>query len=152
MPLIGTVWSGTAPGLPGTQTISGTITSASDLSTYTTQAMVGVKADMKDTTNFGSGAYYSEIPGIKHGSVTLAFQQDYAASALDAIIRTTMGGLGVLVYLDLKPTVLARSVTNPSFVCAFYIADYTFVNGNVGDKNALSFPITANGKFDWLTT
>ena len=150
LPLVGVAWTGTAPGLPGTQTVSGTITSTSDLSVYTTQAMVDVKANMLDSTNFGSGGYHAEIPGIKSGSFGLTFNQSYTASEIDVIIRTTLGGLGSLAYIDLKATSSARGATNPSFVAAFYISDYTFLNGNVGDKNGLSVTWNTTGKFDWL--
>lgn len=152
MPQAGAAWTGTAPGLPGTQTTSGTITSASDLSTYCTNVAVNVKAAMLDTTNFGSGGYHAEIPGLKTGQVGLGFNQDYAASALDVIIRTTLGGLGTLVYFDIKATSASRSATNPSFVFAAYIADYTFITGNVGDKNTTMLPLTPTGAFAWLTS
>lgn len=151
MPLVGTAFAATPPGLPGTQTIAGTVTSPSDLSVYTTQAMVNVKASMQDTTNFGSGGYHAEIPGLKEGSFGLTFNQDYAASAIDVIIRTTLGGLGALAYIDLKATSAARSATNPSFVAAFYISEYTFISGSVGDKNGFSVSWSTTGAFAWLT-
>jgi len=151
MPLVGTAFTSVAPGLPGTQTIAGTITTPSDLSVYTTQAMVNAKAAMLETTNFGSGGYHAEIPGLKSGSFGLTFNQSYTASEIDTIIRTTLGGLGGLAYLDLKATSAARSATNPSFVCAFYVSDYTFISGGVGDKNGFSVSWNTTGAFAWLT-
>ena len=149
--LTGTAFTTVAPGLPGTQVVAGTITSAVDISTYCTNVAVNVKAAMLDITNFGSGGYHAEIPGLKTGQVGLNFLQDYAAAALDAIVRTTLGGLGALIYVDVKATNAARAVTNPSFVFAAYIADYTFITGNVGALNLSMLPLTPTGAFAWLT-
>lgn len=147
---LGTAWTGTAPGAPGTQSISGTITSASDISVFATAVEVPKKVDVKEWTNFGSGGYVLKTPGLKSAALKIGVNQDFAASQLDSIIRGF--GLGTLVYYDVKPTSAARSATNPSEVGAAYITSYTPIVGKVGDLLVLTFDWEITGKFDTLTS
>lgn len=125
---------------------------SADLTPFTGQIAWLGKANMLDTTNFGSGGYHAEIPGLKAGSFGFTFNQDYAASQIDVIIRTTLGGLGAFAFIDIKATNAARSATNPSFVAAFYVSDYTFLSGSVGNKNGFSVTWNTTGQFAWLTS
>lgn len=152
MPLVGAAWTGTAPGLPGTQTVSGTITSTSDLSTYTKSVSVSLEAAQQTTTNFGSGLFETNLAGIKSGSVTFSFNQDLAASQLYIIINTTLGGLGSLAYLDLKATSSARGATNPSLVAAMYLTSWPVISGAVGDVNTVDVTWRFTGAFAFLTS
>jgi len=150
MPLVGAAWTGTAPGLPGTQTVAGTITSTSDLSVYTRNVGVNLAAATGKTTNMGSGGYETNLTSIKSGTVTFQFNQDFAA-ALHVIINTTIGGLGALAYVDLKATSAARGAGNPSFVAAFFITTYTPVMGSTGDVATIDVTWPLNGAFAFLT-
>lgn len=157
MTLLGTAWTGTAPGLPGTQTISGTITSTSDISTFVRGGgEPGWKTAMESTTNEGSGGYSAVIPGITTGD-DLVFEcnSDQAASQLDVIVRTTLGGVSragsVPVYVDIKPTNAARSVTNPSFVAAVFISAWSPFAGSVGGVAIGRLTLTTTGAFGQLT-
>ena len=152
MVLLGAAWTGTAPGLPGTQTPAGTITSSSDISSFVRSGNPATKVAMQDGTTFGTGGYMVQYPGIKSGDdLVFEFLSDYAASQIDAIVRTTLGGLGSLVYVDLKPTNSARGATNPSFVCAAYISGYTPIGGSVGDMAAGQLTLSITGAFTYLT-
>lgn len=148
----GTAWTGTAPGSPGTQTISGTITSVSDLSVYCTSVQIPLVIGTQDATTLGSGGYRLMLPAIKSSDVALALLNDFAASALNDILRTTLGGLGATVYLDIKPTSAARSTTNPSYVFACLITQLQPVMGAVGNLNAMSLTWPATGAFATLTS
>ncbi len=152
MTLLGAAWSGTAPGLPGTQTITGTITSASDISSYVRSGNASPTAAMQDGTTFSSGGFVVMYPGLKSGdSITFDCLSDFAASTLYPIVQTTLGGLGSLVYLDQKPTNSARGTTNPSFVAAAYISAWSPIGGSVGDLSAASLTLTITGAFAYLT-
>ena len=152
MVLLGAAWTGTAPGLPGTQTVSGTITSSSDISAYVKSGNPSTNAAMQDGTTFGNGSFVVQYPGLKSGDdITFEIVSDFAAAAIDSIVRTTLGGIGSLVYLDLKATNSARGAPNPSFVAAAYISSYVPVQGSVGDLGMGSLTLTVTGKFDYLT-
>lgn len=152
MVLLGAAWTGTAPGLPGTQTVSGTITTASDISAYVRSGNPSTSAAMQDGTTFGNGGFVVQYPGLKSGDdITFELVSDFAATTIHPIIQTTLGGIGSLAYLDLKPNNAARSATNPSFVAAAYISNYVPVSGAVGDLAMGSLTLTIIGKFDYLT-
>jgi hypothetical protein len=152
---LGTGWTGTAPG--ANVTISGTVTSGSDISAYLVGGPdPGWDVDQVETTNNASGGYTEVIPGITTGDdLVLDCNSDQAASALDQIIRTTLGGVSVAgsspIYVDIKPTSAARSTTNPSFVAAVYISKWAPYSGDVGDRAAGQLTLTITGKFDTLT-
>lgn len=146
---IGAAWTGTAPGGPGSQTVAGTITTASDLSVFATSVEVPKKADVKESTNFGSGGYVTKAAGLKSASLKIGVNQDFAASQLHSIISGL--GLGAVVYYDVMPTNAVRSATNPSEVGQAIITSYTPVMGKVGDLLVLSLDWEVTGAFATLT-
>ena len=145
MTLMGTGWTGTAPGSPGTQTVAGTITSTTDVSVMMTSVDVSLSADELDFTNFGSGGWRLKTVGLNSGTVQFNFNQDYAASTVDALfgIGGTFG-FGTTFFVDIKPTNAARGTTNPSTVLSVVNLGYNPVSGSVGDLAvvSLTFPIT----------
>jgi hypothetical protein len=153
MTLLGAAWTGTAPGLPGTQTISGTISSTSDISAYVRGGNPAPTAAMLDGTNFASGGFTVMYPGLKSGdTITFDCISDFASSTLYPIVQTTLGGLGSLVYLDQKATNSSRGATNPSFVAAAYISAWSPIGGSVGELSAASLTLTITGAFGYLTS
>lgn len=155
--LLGTAWTGTAPGV-GVATPSGTITSASDISSYLVGGGdPGWSANMVDVTNHGSLGYSTVIPGITTGDdLVFDCNSDWASSQLGAIVRTTLGGVArpgsSPIYVDIKPTSSARSATNPSFVAAVFISKWQPYAGNVGGKAAARLTLTITGTFTDLTS
>ena len=106
----------------------------------------------QDGTTFGTGGFVAMYPGLKSGdNIVLDALSDFAASQLHAIINTTLGGLGALVYLDQMPTSAARGTTNPSFVAACYISGYKPFTGAVGALAIASVELTVSGAFAYLT-
>lgn len=150
--LLGTTWTGTAPGLPGTQTVSGTIASSSDITSFVQSVGVETSAALQDGTTFGSGGFVAQYAGLKSGTFTLNVINDFAASQLDAIIRTTLGGLGATVYYDVKPTSSARGASNPSYVGAVILSDWKPITTQVGNLTVVSISWSTTGQFATLTS
>jgi hypothetical protein len=156
--LLGTAWTGTAPGLPGTQTISGTVTTPSDISSFVTSGgEPGFVTAMEETTNQGSGAYRAVIPGITTGDdLVFDCNSDTAAAQLDAIIRTTLGGVARAgsnpIFVDIKRTIAARSATNPSFVAACFISSWKPIMGATGAVAKTQLTLTVTGAHGELTS
>lgn len=153
--LAGTGWTGTAPGAPGTQTVSGTITSSTDLSAFCTSVTLSFAAALQDATNFASGGFTGNVIGLKSGTVQLNFNQDYVVTTgLDFLINSTLGGVGNSTgfYLDIKPTSSARGTSNPSYVCHILMSEYPPIVGNVGDKAAVGVSWVTNFAFARLTS
>jgi hypothetical protein len=155
--LLGTAWTGTAPGV-GVATPSGTITTASDITSFIKGGGdPGWSANMVDVTNMGSLGYSVVIPGITTGDeLVFDANSDWAASQLGAIVRTTLGGIArpgsSPIYADIKPTSASRSATNPSFVAACYISKWKPYGGGVGERAAASLTLTITGTFTDLTS
>lgn len=150
MTLQGVAWTGTAPG-PGNPTVSGTITSTTDWSDHLKQVTLSNKAAMQDFTTFGDGGFTTQKPGLKGADITLEFNQDFAASNVDA----TFGAAelaGTLLYFDFKPTNAARGSTNPSWVYACYVSTYTPIGNSVGDRAAAPVGLAVTGSFARLTS
>jgi hypothetical protein len=148
--LTGTGWTGTAPG-PGNPTPSGTITSTKDWSTATRQITINHSASIQDFTTFGDGGFLAQKPGLKQGEIQLEFNQDFAASDVDAVFGAAALA-GTLLYLDIKPTSSARGSTNPSYVYACYVSSYTPIGNSVGDRAAAPVTFAVTGTYARLTS
>lgn len=148
--LYGTGWTGTAPG-PGNPTVSGTISSSTDFSDHIKQVTLNMSVAMQDFTTFGDGAFMSQKPGLKGADLSIDFNQDFASSSVDAIFGAAFLA-GTLVYLDFKPTSSARGSTNPSYVYACYVANYTPIGNTVGDRAAVPVQFKVTGSYARLTS
>lgn len=148
--LWGTGWTGTAPG-PGNPTVSGTISSSTDFSDHIRQVNLGEKVAMQDFTTFGDGAFVVQKPGLKSAEISIDFNQDFAASSVDATFGAALLA-GTLGYLDIKPTSSSRAATNPSYVYAVYVTDYTPIGQSVGDRSAVSVKFAVTGTYSRLTS
>ena len=64
---VGTAWTGTAPGNPGTQTVTGTINTPTDISAMVTSIDLALAADELDYSNMASGGWRLKLGGMKAG-------------------------------------------------------------------------------------
>jgi hypothetical protein len=112
-----------------------------NLSTSLVQAELGIEADDIDTTAFGS-TWRTRVGGLKAGSVTLQFNQDFAAGAVDATLFPLFGSLGTVV---ISPTSSAISATNPSYTAICLVNSYTPFASSVGDLATVSVTWPTSG-------
>lgn len=153
---IAAAWDGggTAPGAPGTQTISGTLDTGIDISAYVdTGAEVGWSADMVEHTNMAGGGFRSYIAGLKSGDdIQIPLQADFASSAMWADLVTAFGSLvvGGDAYIDIMPTSASRSGTNPSFVAYVIAQGVQPIQGGVGDLARHGLTLKVSGAFGLL--
>ena len=148
--LYGSSWTGTAPG-SGNPTVSGTISSSTDFTDHIRQVTLGMNVAMQDFTTFGDGAFVVQKPGLKSADISIDFNQDFAASSVDAVFGAALIA-GTLVYLDFKPTSSARGSTNPSYVYAAYVSDYTPLGVSVGDRAGVTVNFAVTGTYARLTS
>lgn len=148
--LYGTAWTGTAPG-PANPTVSGTISSSTDFTARIRQVTLNMNVAMQDFTTFGDGAFVAQQPGLKSADLSIEFNQDFAASQVDAVFGPAFIA-GTLVYLDFKPTSSARGSTNPSYVYAAYVSDYDPFGVPVGDRTAVTIGFSVTGTYARLTS
>lgn len=158
--LVGSAWTGTAPGSPGTQTISGTISSSQDLSQWlSTGAEPGFSTDMVEFTDMASNAFREFLPSLSQGDdIQFPLHADFASSQLFSKLQTVFGTLGISRagdaerYIDIKLASSSRAATNPSFVAAVYCKGIQPVSGGVGEKAVSALTLQVTGAFAYLTS
>jgi hypothetical protein len=105
-------------------TINGT-----NLSTSLASVELPIEIDEQETTAFGS-EWRTRISGLKSGSITLEFHQDFAAGALDSILWPLLGTNATVVVTPTSGTVTS---SNPSYSGSFLVTSYTPYASTVGD-------------------
>lgn len=110
------------------------INGSTALASYLTQVELKTSANDITTTAFGS-TWVSRVAGLKEGSLTLQFNQDYAASTVDATLWPLLGSNATVT---IKPTSTAVSSSNPSYTAVCLVTDLTPVSGNIGDLATFS--------------
>ncbi len=91
------------------------------LSDHVTAATLTESAEDVDTSAFGDSAR-SYVAGLTTGQLNITWQQDYAASEVDATINALVG---TVVAFALTPTAASVSATNPNVRRSVLITDYT---------------------------
>ena len=111
-----------------------------DLTSHCNNASVNFDANELPTTAFGQD-WTSVIAGLKSGTVSLEFNQDFASSSVDA---TLFAALGTVVPVIVKPTSGSLSATNPSYSFDVLVSSYSPLDASAGDlaSTSVSWPIT----------
>jgi hypothetical protein len=117
-----------------------TINGSTALASYLTQVELKASATDVTTTAFGS-PWVTRVAGLKEGTLTLAFNQDYAASTVDATLWPLLGSNATVV---IKASNTATSANNPAYTAVCLVTDLTPASGQIGDLSV--FTVT------WPTT
>ena len=117
-------------------TVNGT-----NFSTNLNSAELSIESDDLETTAFG-GDWRSRIGGLKSGSVTLSFMQDFGAASVDATLYPLLNTLATVVIVPTSSTV---SATNPSYTATALVNQYSPFNSSVGDIATLSVSWPVSG-------
>ena len=99
-----------------------------------------IEIDEQETTAFGS-EWRTRIAGLKSGSITLEFHQDFAAGALDSILWPLLGTNATVTVVPTSGTVTS---SNPSYTGTFLVTQYTPFASTVGDLATvgISWPLS----------
>ena len=122
-------------------TVNGT-----NLSTVLQSVSLDLSADEIETTSFGSG-WRTRIPGLKSGSVTLNFFQDFGSASTDDKLSTLFNSSGTAAYATVVvvPTSSATSSTNPAWTAVCLVSQYQPFSASVGDIATLSVTWPTSG-------
>jgi len=108
------------------------------LSNRANQVTLTYEKEAVESTAFGdSGRAF--VPGLQNNTCEIEFQQDFAASNVEATIFPLVGTSTTVV---IKPTSGAVSATNPSYtLSSTFLAQHTPLSGTVGElaTTSLSF-------------
>jgi hypothetical protein len=117
------------------------INGSTALNSYITQVELKTSANDITTTAFGS-TWVTRVAGLKEGTLTLQFNQDYAASTVDATLWPLLGTQATVV---LKPTTSATGSANPAYTAICLVNDVTPISGQIGDLATFSLTWPTSG-------
>lgn len=117
------------------------VINAVDLSDHVRQVTLNVEADGQEDTAMGD-SWRSRLGGLKDSSVEIEFNQDFAASEVDATLWPLFG---TTTTVTIKPTSSAVSATNPSFSGSMLLTEYPPLDGSVGDVATTSVTFEGAG-------
>ena len=112
-----------------------------NLSTNLNSVELSIEADDLETTAFG-GEWRTRIGGLKAGSITLSFLQDFGAGSVDATLYPLFNTLATVVITPTSGTVTA---TNPSYTAVALVNQYMPFASSVGDIATLSVTWPTSG-------
>lgn len=111
-------------------------------------ATLNVEADVQEDTAMGD-TYRSKLGGLKDWTLELEFNQDFAASQIDATLWPL---LGTTTTVKIKPTSAATSATNPEYSGTALLSEYPPLDGSVGDVATVSVTFEGAGALTRATT
>ena len=117
-------------------TINGT-----NLSTNLNSVELALESDDLETTAFGT-TFRERIGGLKSGSITLQFMQDFGAASVDATLFPLFNTLATVVITPTSGTVTA---TNPSYTSVALVNSYSPFASSVGDLATFSITLPTSG-------
>jgi len=121
------------------ETVTVTVNSV-DLTDHITSVDFSESAAEIETTAMGD-ANVTRIGGLKDGSVSISWHQDFAVSEVYATLNPLLGTATTVVV---KPTSGAASATNPTKSVSCLVTEVPFVSGSVGELATFdtSWPFT----------
>ena len=112
-----------------------------NLSTNLNSVELSIEADDLETTAFG-GEWRTRVGGLKTGSITLSFLQDFGAGSVDATLYPLFNTLATVVITPTSGTV---NSTNPSYTAVALVNQYMPFASSVGDIATLSVTWPTSG-------
>ncbi len=114
-----------------------------DISSSLSGASIEIQTDEVDKTSLGSSGWREIAAGLKSGSVTLNFQQDFGVGGIDSLIYPLLGTEGTVV---MRPGSATVSATNPSYTATVLISGaYAPISGSVGDLATFDLTLPTTG-------
>jgi hypothetical protein len=114
-----------------------------NLSDSIARAELSINVADVDVTDFGSGGFTELIGGLKSGSISIDFHQDYAAASVDATIFPLLGTIATAVIIAGNGT--AASSTTPAYTATCLVNNWNPVSGAVGDLATVSVTWPTSG-------
>lgn len=120
-----------------------------DLSSSVARAELAMNVADVDATDFASGGYTELVGGLKSGSISIDFHQDYAAASVDATIFPLIGTIATAVIISGNGTV--ASSTTPAYTATVLVNGWNPVAGAVGDLSTVSVTWPTSGAISKAT-
>jgi hypothetical protein len=114
-----------------------------DLSSSIARAELSINVADVDVTDFGSAGYTELIGGLKSGTVSIDFHQDYANASVESTIFPLLGTIATAVIIAGNGT--AASSTTPAYTATVLVNNWNPVSGAVGDLSTVSVTWPTSG-------
>jgi hypothetical protein len=101
-----------------------------------------------DVTDFGGAGWTEVIGGLKSGTVTLDFHNDYGVGGINTILNPLLGSIATVT---LVPNGTVVSATNPIWTAPVLINSVSPVAGAVGDLATFSVSFPTSGEVTFAT-
>lgn len=101
-----------------------------DVSSALSGASLEITVEEVDKTSLGSAGWREVAAGLKSGSVTLNFMQDYGVGGVDSLLYPLIGTEATVTIRSSSATV---SATNPAYSAVILVSQYSPIMGAVGD-------------------
>ena len=122
---------------------------ATDISDATARAELVINAAEVETTDFGSAGFVEVIGGLKSGSVSLDFHNDFGVGGVSALFQDLVG---TLATITLNPEGAVVSATNPTYTATVLVTSFTPISGAVGDLATFSVTFPTSGAISYVTS
>lgn len=109
----------------------GTTVAPTNLTDHVRGVTINYAAEMLDKTAMQDDSR-SRLAGLKDWSMTVEFNQDYAAGEVDATLFDMVGAASTTVRVMVKPTTAAVGAANPRFHGYSLLESYGPVAGTIG--------------------
>ncbi len=123
-----------------------------NLSDHIASVTISETNDVVETTAFSSTAAKTRVAGLKDNSVTLEFHQDFAANNVEATINGSPSLVGTVTAIVVTPTSSSVSATNPSYSFNALVAEWTPLNGSIGELSTASVTWPISGAITKATS
>lgn len=100
-----------------------------DLSDWVTNVTLPIEYEALEDTAMGDTAR-SRLAGLQDSTIGINFNQDFAASSVDA---TLAAARGTVIVVKVRPTSSAISATNPEYVGSYLVSQYSPFGAGVGE-------------------
>jgi hypothetical protein len=101
-----------------------------------------------DVTDFGGAGWTEVIGGLKSGTVTLDFHNDYGVGGINTILNPLLGSIATVT---LVPNGTVVSATNPIWTAPVLINSVSPIAGAVGDLATFSVSFPTSGEVTFAT-
>ena len=112
-----------------------------DLSAHITSVSISRSADAVETTSMSDSAR-TYTGGLESGTLDITFNQDFAASKVEATIYPLVNTSTTVVV---KPVASAVAATNPSYTMSCFVSEWAPLDGSIGDLATASVSWPING-------
>lgn len=111
-----------------------------DLSDWVTSVQLPIEFEALEDTAMGDTAR-SRVAGLEDSTITINFNDDFAASAVDA---TIWAARKTAVVIKVRPTSASIGATNPEYVGSYLVTQVNPFGNSVGElaTRSVSWPLS----------